>query len=443
VFLKPFKIMVEINQSSNVKSVLEDILDQEHSKQLIECNQKGEEDGIRNLPPIDNDAITPFERGLLAKSQAQIEQIFEEGGQMLNEIRDKHYKPTTEKLTAIDEQELENQLTEAEQDRDRKLEETDHNHKDKLKDLHNNPKWISAQRDFKNMDERFKRVSSRLGREELHIQFQPFWLYVLLISAIGFAEIPLNYQVFVSFRETPLLTLIMALVLVISLPFLSHSSGKFLKQGKERKTYYYLLGISVVLITIVSYCTAILRMQYLSTKGVDAEHLITDKWTFFVIGLVLFFVGLVASYFAHDESVEFTEVYKRYHDLKKYYDDIQSSIYAQISSEKDRFMASKESIQEQFTNSKTEIFHRKTELKNALHNSVGNFNKILSYYRGLEKKVNQNCQQAIHHYRDTNLTYRTNHAQPQSWKSDLPTVIYRLENVTELSITPQYENEEV
>jgi hypothetical protein len=418
--------MLEMNQSANFSSPLENILQQDHSKQMKECTKKGEEDGNRNLPPIENDVITPFEKGLIAKYQSQIEQVSVEGRQMLDEVHDKQYKPLKEKLETINEKEIENQLTETQNDRTRKLDEADHNHKDRLKDLHNNPEWITSQRDFKSIDERFKSVSERLNREELHIQFKPFWLYVLLILAIGFAEIPLNYQVFVSFRETPLLTLIMALVLVISLPFLSHSSGKFLKQGKEKNTYYYLLTVAVILITIVSYLTAVLRMQYLSTKGVQAEHLMTDKWTFFVIGLVLYFVGLVASYFAHDESIEFTEVHKRYYAIKKHYTEIQTSVHNQIKAEKDRFSNEKEKAQNDFSRIKTEILDKIAGLKKSVHDAAGHHDKVL----------NQSCQESIHHYRDTNLTYRTNHAQPESWKSKLPTLEYRLENMAELSENP-------
>lgn len=428
--------MTEMNQSSNYTSSLEAVLQQEHSKQMKECIKKGEEDGNRNLPPIENDVITPFEKGLISKYQSQVEQIFVEGRQMLDEIHDKQYKPLTEKLGLITNEEIQSKLKETETDRDRLLGEADHNHKDRLKDMHNNPEWLTAQRDFKSIDERFKTVSEKLGREELHIQFKPFWLYVILITAIGFAEIPLNYQVFVSFRETPLLTLIMALVLVISLPFLSHSSGKFLKQGKEKHTYYYLLAVAVILIIVVSYFTAVLRMQYLSTKGVAADHLETDKWTFFVIGLVLYFVGFVASYFAHDESIEFTEVLKRYNDLKKHFTEIQTKNHKQITSEKQHFTNEKQQVQDNYSKKKNEILEKLENLKRDANNAAGHHDKVLNYYRGLEKKVNQSCQEAIHHYRDTNLTYRTNHAQPQSWRSALPTLVFSLQNLTELCENP-------
>jgi Skp family chaperone for outer membrane proteins len=428
--------MIEANQSENFVSPLEARLHHEHSKQLKECTTKGEEDGNRNLPPIENDVITPFEKRLITKYQSQVEEIFVEGRQTLDEIHDKQYKPLKEKLETISDGEIEFQLQQAEQDKNRKLDEADHNHKDRLKDLHNNPEWLTGQRDFKLIEERFKIVSARLQREELHIQFKPFWLYVLLIISIGFAEIPLNYQVFVSFRETPLLTLIMALVLVISLPFLSHSSGKFLKQGKEKKTFYYLLVVAFILITIVSYFTAVLRMQYLATKGVLPENLETDKWTFFVVGIVLYFVGMVASYFAHDESIEFTEVHKRYYDLKASYSVIQSKVHVQIKKEKEHFNSEKEQIQNEYTKKKAEILDKVEHLKRSVHNAAGHHDKVLSYYRGLEKKVNQSCQEAIHHYRDTNLTYRTNHSQPESWKSDLPELEFRLQNLAELIKNP-------
>jgi hypothetical protein len=283
------------------------------------------------------------------------------------------------------------------------------------------------------MEKRFEEIAKKIGREELHIQFRPFWAYVILILGIGIAEIPLNYQVFLEFRETPLLTLVMSLVLVITLPFLAHGSGKFLKQGKENKTYYALLAIAVGFIFAISYYTAELRTNYLAIKGISPERLVTDNWTFFVIGLILYFVGFIASYFAHDASIEFSEVYDRYHKVRAEHNKIQKRIHDQVTVEKENHTREREEAQNRFTQRKSEIVSKVEDLKKALHDAKGEHDKMLNYSRGLERKINQYCKEAIHHYRDTNLTYRTNHAQPKAWKTELPDLTLRFDAYPELS----------
>ena len=417
-------------------SILESEFAELHNQQLSECKKKGEEDGYRNLPEVSNEEITPYERGTIAKYQALVEKQFVHGRQILDEIHDRNYLPLKEKLDDKKEKEIEKILDLAEKEKLRKLTEEDLNHKDKLKEIHNTPEWISTNKELEKTNLRFKEVSKRLGREELHIQLRPFWLYIILIVGLGIAELPLNNQVFISFRDTPLLTLIMSLVLVISLPFLAHGSGKFLRQGKENKTFYYLLFLSIILIISISYLTAVLRTNYLAIKGVAIEELETDKWIFFVIGLILFFVGMIASYFAHDASIAFSEVYRSLQKTKNKHSKVEQKIHILIKEEKQRNQNYIREIQNVYSKENNRILNEVETLKRIVHNIKGDYDRILNSFMGLEKKLNQYCKEAIHHYRDTNLTYRSNHAQPNSWKKEIPELKLNFQNINELSVNP-------
>lgn len=228
----------------------------------------------------------------------------------------------------------------------------------------------------------------------------------------------------------------MSFVLVISLPLLAHSSGKFLRQGKEKHTYYYLLAISVTLVVAISWMTAELRKQYLVAKGIPIQDLQKDFFTFFIIGIILYFVGLIISYFAHDESIEFTEVYKRFHTLKKEHRAIESQTHQLVRDETERYMNQKEQIIDRYNAEKQALSTKIDDLNQRLNDIISSYDMVLNYYKGLELKMNNYCNEAIQKYRYTNHKYRTNHAQPISWKKTIPTIEYSFQDMNELSPNP-------
>lgn len=299
------------------QELLKEKLTEAHQKQLKQSKEKGEEDGKRNLPSVDDNFTTPVEYEIRNKYQAEIETLFQNGMQVLNDLEEKGFKAVSQELNDLKEQNIQQKIQEESLNRDRKLEELNANHLDTVKDIENSPHYQEHKKRFEKIKNRWEKVTAKHNRQELNIQFKPYWAYILLLFAIGIAEFPLNNQVFISFRETPLLTLIMAGVLVITLPFLAHASGKMLKQSKERKIYPFVFVMLLFTIVTISYFTAMLRANYLSELGVAEEQLFLDRWTFFTIGIILYLVGTMASFFAHDESNEFHEVYKKYHAEEK------------------------------------------------------------------------------------------------------------------------------
>jgi hypothetical protein len=273
---------------------------------------------------------------------------------------------------------------------------------------------------FEKIKNRWEKVSQKYDREELNIQFKPYWTYILLLFGIGIAEFPLNNQVFVSFRETPLLTLIMAGVLVIALPFLAHAAGKVLKQSGEHKIYPLVFVVLLATVGTISYFTALLRTNYLGELGVPAEQLILDQWTFFTIGIILFLVGTVASFFAHDSSNEFVEVYKKYHSEEKKFLLVQEKINGLRDKEKLHFDTEKKQIQKTYSQKIEELKNKLQNLKKEKTKLTGNYKKVLAFCQGMEQQINNHYKEAIYNYRDTNLTFRNNHKQPKSWEGLLP-----------------------
>lgn len=399
---------------------LENKLTENHINQLNKSKEKGEEDGKRNLPSVDDNFTTPVEHEVRSKYQAEIEALYQNGRQVLDDLQDKNYTAVTQELDELSEEKIQFLISEAEMHRNRNLEELNTNHLDTVKDIENSPHYQGAKKRFDNIKVRWEKVSLKHNRQELNIQFKPYWAYVLLLFGIGIAEFPLNNQVFVSFRETPLLTLIMAGVLVITLPFLAHAAGKVLKQSKERKIYPFVFIVLFLSVSTISYFTALLRTNYLSELGVPEAQLFLDQWTFFTIGIILFLVGTVASFFAHDESNEFSEVYKKYHAEEASFLVLQKEVNDKRATEKEHFDAERKRIQNDFTNKTDELKNRLQSLKIKKTEITGNFNKVLAFCQGMERKINSHYKETIYNYRDTNLTFRNNHKQPKSWGEIVP-----------------------
>lgn len=417
---RKYEIMEANNFLNSYQHTLEEKLTDNHQNQLKQSKEKGEEDGKRNLPSVDDDFTTPVEHEIRSKYQAEVEALFQNGRQVLDELKEKNYKSANQELNELSTEKIEKLIKEAENNRDRKLEELNINHLDTVKDIENSPHYQVGKKRFDKIKNRWDEVSEKHNRQELNIQFKPYWTYILLLFAIGIAEFPLNNQVFISFRETPLLTLIMAGVLVITLPFLAHASGKILKQVKERGIYPFLFIVLLLTVSAISYFTALLRTNYLGELGVPEAQLFLDQWTFFTIGIILYLVGTIASFFAHDDSNEFSEVYKKYHKEEEEFFVLQKEVSNKRLEEKNSFDAERKQIQKEYSKTTEELKNRLQNLKTTKSEVAGNYNKVLAFCQGMERKINSHYKEAIYNYRDTNLTYRNNHKQPKSWGELLP-----------------------
>lgn len=402
------------------QTTFENKLAENHRQQLSKSKEKGEEDGKRNLPAVEDDFTTPVEHEIRSKYQAEVEALYQTGQQALNDLREKKLKAVEQELGELDKEKIEVLIAEAETTKDKQIAELNINHLDTVKDIENSPHYQVEKKRFDKIRTRWEQVSDKHNRQELNIQFKPYWAYILLLFGIGIAEFPLNNQVFISFRETPLLTLIMAGVLVITLPFLAHAAGKVLKQVKDRSIYPFVFVALFATVISISYFTALLRTNYLQELGVQENQLVLDQWTFFTIGIILFMVGTMASFFAHDSSNEFAEVYKKYHREEEQFLKIQKEVSDKRATEKDHFDAERKRIQKEFTEKIEALKNKLQTLKTQKTELSGNYDKIMAFCQGMERKINSNYKEVIYNYRDTNLTYRNNHKQPKSWGELLP-----------------------
>ena len=129
------------------QELLKEKLTEVHQNQLKQSKEKGEEDGKRNLPSVDDNFTTPVEFEIRNKYQAEIETLFQNGKQVLNDLEEKGFKAVSQELNDLKEENIQQKIQEESLNRDRKLEELnarlatmDDSDQDKVVDteVHNN-----------------------------------------------------------------------------------------------------------------------------------------------------------------------------------------------------------------------------------------------------------------------------------------------------------------
>ena len=88
------------------EELLKNKLTEAHQKQLKISKEKGEEDGKRNLPSVDDNFATPVEFEIRSKYQAEIETLYQNGKQVLNDLEEKGFKAINQELVELKEEKI-------------------------------------------------------------------------------------------------------------------------------------------------------------------------------------------------------------------------------------------------------------------------------------------------------------------------------------------------
>ncbi len=228
---------------------------------------------------------------------------------------------------------------------------------------------------------RYIQLSDRLSgakesekRIELEVQ-RPLrtsivWIYFPLLSLLALAEVPVNRFAFeFFFRETPAISLFIALVIGLIIMFCAHFSGLWLRQidhssGKSSKIFHYVgIAITFVVVGTTIYFIAALRQSYVnllereqttefstllqgdvSALGTLADEALsvelgTAGFMLLVINILIFLVGMVAAYMRHDPHPDYEKVTKERARIQKRMHKIEETFQKRatiLSTEHDR-----------------------------------------------------------------------------------------------------------
>jgi hypothetical protein len=180
-----------------------------------------------------------------------------------------------------------------------------------------------AQKRFEYADQEYQKTSARyeakkqaLGRDVI-VHF-PRALYVILLLLLILGEFPFNAVVFRVFEEAEILTIVMAVTVALAIPISAHFIGIMVRHWAPpwwRTGLYVLISIAVVVGGL--FALNYVRGLYVASQS-EALGQSTARegieYAYFAINLLVFFVALIASFFAHDEDQEIEKL--RAHTLR-------------------------------------------------------------------------------------------------------------------------------
>ncbi len=147
-----------------------------------------------------------------------------------------------------------------------------------------------------------------------------FWIVFVIITI---AEIAFNAIVFDVFGQSKIHTYIMAIGLMIAIPWLSDFIGKKLRVEKKFQTTVGLMIVAGIVVFVGLAVIAILREKFFeANKIVEALGIRWDTnsiiLTFFVVNIVLFVSVIVLAYEAgHKDPSEYRRLERNYDKAKK------------------------------------------------------------------------------------------------------------------------------
>lgn len=418
---------------------LQQKLDARHQNLIISASSMGKTDGIAGIPIVSATNLSASEQLIITEYQAEIEALLTLGRPELDDLHDNKYQAHKQALEELENNPhiITNEISNAQQNKADALDNLKDTHKNKKDSLHSRPDWVSVRNDFHQTNSALDTIASKVGRRIPLIQINRY-VYGILIAALGICEFPLNFQVFKSFKSAPLDTIIMSGVLVIALPLMAHFSGMFLKQRKENPDYRWYLIIAVALMFLLSGITSYLRMQYLTQyQNTPIGEAYTDMYAFFTIGIVLYFVGTMASFFAHDESHALEVAYKHYKDSEKKHDKLKTQIHTSIAGLDTETQVKKDKINSDFLEKEKKINNQKKDLREKMVAAAGEHDQVLNHFKGLESQINQKSKTAIFKYQRENELHRSDKkTKPTYFGNAIPDLNLEFKNLSELAPNP-------
>lgn len=395
-------------------SVQKERIESLHESILKKAEKLGEQDGSLNLPREDDQQLSPNESVIKSEYQKLIADSWNIGKPYLDAPH-LEYHSFASKLQEIEQDEAnitEKEKSILEQRQQNQLEEIHQSFKGRETELEQYENL--TRRDYLLSKQNLHEAQLKVGRTTPLIHFKSKFWYIVLLLAIGISEVPLNLQIFQKFGEAFFITIIMASSLAISIPVLAHFTGVFLKQRKEKKEYVSIAIFCILLFAIFNFGVSIFR-AFVLAENVAQESDNLNIVIFTSLNLILFVIGVLASYFRHDESYELESAHQQFQKEKKKYDKEQISIQNRLKLLANEKHGRINEVRNAYEEELRRINNMRSELINRKHKATQLYDEILNSFKGLEALIEANYQISIGKYRAANLKHRSNQHAPQSW----------------------------
>lgn len=391
----------------------------------------GEKDGFLGIPLADDPQVSPNEDLILNEYRRLLAECRKKGKPYMDapHIAVKVYE---DKLTAMEQNEeadFKKEIAILEERQQADTNEINRSFKDREADLAEKEHLL--ERDFRDVRQDLQRIQDQTGRNHPLIHFKSGFLYFMLLIGIGLCEVPLNLQIFQKFGEAFFITIIMASSLAIAIPVLAHFTGVFIKQRKEKREYVLFTILCISLFVIFNFGVSIFRTSVLAeAMGEEANQL--NVIIFTCLNLILFFIGVLAAYFRHDESYELEHIYDDYQKSKKVFDTDKEVLNRQKSSLAEEKNAALKVIHTNFENGKKQLNNKKDALIEKRSTYIQQYDELLNSFAALEEYIDAGYHIALGKYRAASLEQRKDRRSPQSWKNPVPKLTLHFAHIAQL-----------
>ena len=402
-----------------------------HDEMMGKAEKLGMQDGSLNLPRVEDPQLSPHEGMIKHEYQMFLAELWKKGKPYLDGPH-LEYQAKVKKITTFETEKNEILTSEKELLEKKKLEDDDFIKNEfsiKRSEIENYDKVV--QRDYLVAKEELEMVQDRTGRKTPIIHFKSAILYVLLLLGIGICEVPLNMQIFQKFGEAFFITIIMSASLAIAIPVLAHFAGVFVKQRSEKREFFWLSVLCILLFVVFNFGVSIFR-AYVLADNIGEESSYLNIVIFTTLNLILFFIGVLASYLRHDESYELEHAYDKFLTEKKKYDKEKLAIHDKIKGLAEAQNTQLKARNEQLTVDRKQVDYTEDALIAERDNAAKIYDQLLNAFASLEQMVDAGYHVAVKKYRAANLMHRDNHISPESWATGIEPLNLRFAEQLEL-----------
>jgi uncharacterized membrane protein (DUF441 family) len=135
--------------------------------------------------------------------------------------------------------------------------------------------------------------------------------YIIILLILALTEVPINSIVFDILQEAKIFSYILAFGLAFVLMLMAHIVGSMIRHREHKSIQIGLIIVTVAVLAGISY----LRSNYFAAenlsegflKSLDLKAVLALFWG---INIMIFFIAIVLSYYAHDSNHDFEKEYK-------------------------------------------------------------------------------------------------------------------------------------
>lgn len=391
---------------------LEKILKEKHELFIEESIEKGAKDGDLNIPAKEDLAVSPYEKTIVHKYQAIISDMGIARSEALSSVNEgiiSTLKKEKESVTPVVIDTEVEKLDTLEKDDLRKEEEI---YLEGVKEIQNSAGFVSADSNKKLGAREFKKVCVKYKREHTDKGGIKPWQMMLLLAFIGLAEVAINFEVFKQFKENLIFTMLMALSLCIAVPYLAHSTGQLIKQLKDK-----IVGNSIVALLFTLITTGV--FWKVADLRLEDETLSSESFYIFLgLSVLLYFVGVYASYNSFDSSKAFYSAYLKNEEVVAVFKKEDEKRAFNLMVIKKTLGENAEQIRNKYNEKRKDARNIVLILTGKVNSAITEHNRVLQQYRQLEERCNSYYHESIQNYRTSNLSRRIT-PQPTVWAADI------------------------